>query len=68
MSKEYRIMRRSGSKVEWLRHQDCNHFWTQKKDEAMVYTDLGVATALCQQKTGTEVQDSNSTTAFANQL
>lgn len=61
---EYRIIKRSGAKVEYLRHEGHSHYWTTKKEDAMVYTRLSVAVELCKQKFGSEVVAADGSVAF----
>lgn len=55
MPAEYRIIKRSGAKLEYLRHEGHTHHWTPKVADAMVYTILKVASDLCAKVQGTEV-------------
>ena len=40
------IVKRDGSKAQFLRHESHAQFWTPQRDEAMEYTRVAVAEAL----------------------
>lgn len=46
------IKRVRGQKTEYLRHEGHEHFWTQKREDAMVYSRIDVAQALAEKKIG----------------
>ena len=49
---EFIICRQSAGKHEYLRHEGHAHFWTTRRDEAMIYTRQDVAQALADKYQG----------------
>lgn len=46
------IKRIRGQKTEYVRHEGHQHFWTERIDEAMVYTNQQVAAELANKLIG----------------
>lgn len=68
MNKEFRILRRNGGKVEYLRHEGHSHFWSRDINDAMIYTKLDLASELCRKVQGTEVVTTIGDTAYIRPL